>query len=396
MAISQRRNIHKVVFINFCTNLHFYLHISALFLQQHRGFNLFEISSLETFVAFFIFLIEVPSGVIADWLGRKWTLVLWALFLLIGETLFLISETYPHLLIMALFTGAGHALGSGTKETLIYDSLPPENRDKAMQRYVGQLNSGGRIAFFISPILGALIIGNMGLQQVQFAIVLTMAALFIGLIVSFTLKEPPQQSYNERLNAFGLLRNGVNELRQSPKLRKMLLIVVFTASFNGALIVTFSAPYQQQNAVSPFAIGLSLSIGSLLAALTQHYAYKIEEWLGPSRAFLGMLLLPGLSYLVLALFTGPVITWLIIIWLYAINDMRAPLLSAYQNKHITNRSRATVLSLINMCASLFVVILSPIYALIATYSMPLMFVVMGTVIIAACIVLRPQDLVRQA
>lgn len=390
-----RRNINKVIFINFCTNLHFYLHISALFLQQHRGLNLFEISSIETIVAFFIFMVEVPSGIIADWLGRKRTLVLWTLFLLIGETIFLFSEHYSQFVIMALFTGAGHALGSGAKEALIYDSLPPENRDQAMQRRMGQLNSGGRIAFFISPILGALIIGNMGLQQVQIAIALTAGALVIGLITALTLKEPQQQGHTERLNAFGLLRNGLNELRHSSALRKMLLIVVFTASFNGALIVTFSAPYQQQNHVSPFAIGLSLSIGSLLAALTQHYAYKIESWFGPQRGLLLMLIIPGLSYLGLALITGPVITWLMIVWLYAINDMRGPLLSAYQNKHITDRSRATVLSLINMCASLFIVILSPIYALIATYSMSLMFIVMGTVIILACVLLRPQDLITK-
>ncbi|MCA9896210.1 MAG: hypothetical protein KC615_24670, partial [Anaerolineae bacterium] len=70
------------------------------------------------------------------------------------------------------------------------------------------------------------------------------------------------------------------------------------------------------------------------------------------------------------------------------NDMKAPLFSAYQNALIASQSRATVLSLINMIVSLFIAIVAPIYAAIATRSLPLAFLVMGSVILVAGITLR--------
>jgi predicted MFS family arabinose efflux permease len=389
-------NIDKITVINFLTRFHFYLHISTLFLQQQRGLDLLQISIIESVVAATIFLAEVPTGVIADRIGRKWTLVLWSLFLMIGELMFLFSETYPQFLLMALFTGIGHAFGSGARDALVYDSLPAENREVVMQRVMGRISSWGQLAFFASPIIGAFIVGDMGLVRVQAAIALTAGVLGVGALIALTLREPDGQREVERPGALAILRSGLADLHASPALRKMTLITVLTIPFTGILAITLAPPYLEQNDVSPFAIGMALSVGNLLAAFTQRYAYKVETWLGAGWGMMLLSLLPGISYLLLALIAGPIATWSIIVWMYATNDMRAPLLSAYQNAHITSGSRATALSLMNMFVSLFAAFMGPLYAALATTSLPLTFVVMGGVIVVASLLLRPQQLAAKA
>lgn len=168
----------------------------------------------------------------------------------------------------------------------------------------------------------------------------------------------------------------------------MVLLVVFTSPFAEALAVTLAPPYLTQNGVSPFAIGLVFSAGSLLAALTQHYAYKVEEWLGPGRAIALLILLPGLLYWILAAAAGPIAPALIVILMYGTHNMKAPLFSAYQNALIESKNRATVLSLINMFLSLFVALVAPVYAALAQQSLAVAFIVMGAVIIIAALLLR--------
>jgi hypothetical protein len=133
---------------------------------------------------------------------------------------------------------------------------------------------------------------------------------------------------------------------------------------------------------------LALSVGSLLAAITQANAHRVERWLGPRAGLTLLALLPGVGSWVLALIAGPLATWLVVIWLYATNDMKMPLFSAYQNALIPSRSRATTLSLINMAVSLWIALAAPFYAAIATGSLPLAFAVMGGVILLAGILLR--------
>ncbi|MCA9884902.1 MAG: hypothetical protein KC708_18120, partial [Anaerolineae bacterium] len=165
-------------------------------------------------------------------------------------------------------------------------------------------------------------------------------------------------------------------------------LLVFTMPFTGTLIGVLAAPYLTQNGVSPFMVGVALSVGSLMAAFTQRYAFKIEEWLGQRVAITVLVLLQGILYGILAMIAGPIWAWLLVVLLYGTNDMKAPLFSAYQNALIASQSRATVLSLINMIVSLFIAIVAPIYAAIATRSLPLAFLVMGSVILVAGITLR--------
>lgn len=374
-------NISKIVIVNFAQRFHLYIHAYALLLGQ-RGLNLLQISTIESVVIGTLFLMEVPTGVVADRIGRKWSIAASTALLMIAEAIFIVAQDYALYLFIAFLTGTGFAFASGAVESMVYDSLPPDDRENAMKRAMGQVNGMGQIAFFIAPIIGAIIIGPATPDRFILAIALTALALLGGLLVSLTLQEPPTDWEADKPNALAILRNGFAELRGSPQLQRIVLLVVFATPFTGTLIGVLAAPYLTQNDVSPTMIGVALSVGSLMAAVTQRYAYKFEEWLGQDRAIMLLVLLPGIMYWVLALVAGPFLTLLVLIAMYGTNDMKAPLFSAYQNALIGS-SRATVLSLINMVVNLFIALAAPVYAAIATQSMPLAFMVMGAVILIA-------------
>ena len=67
-------NIEKLAVVTFFQNLYLYSHVGALY-QQSRGLSLLQINSIWSIIVFTIFLAEVPTGVIADKIGRKKSVV---------------------------------------------------------------------------------------------------------------------------------------------------------------------------------------------------------------------------------------------------------------------------------------------------------------------------------
>jgi len=380
-------NINKIIIIIFCQRFHLYVHALALLLLA-RGLTLVQISLIESILIGTIFLTEVPTGVLADRVGRKWSIFASAVLLMCAEFIFIFARSFEWYVFIALLTGVGFAFASGAVEALVYDSLPPENREYAMKQTMGRVNSYGMIAFVIAPIIGGLIIGDARVENFIPAIALTVVALLIGALVCLTLREPAVESAEKRESSATLLRAGVALLINNRRLRRLVLLLVFTMPFTDALAVTLAPPYLVRNDVSPFVVGVGFALGSALAAFTQRYAYKLEEWLGQARAIAILILLPGLLYWLLALAAGPMATVLVVILLYGVNDMKEPLFSAYQNALIESKNRATVLSLISMFISLFAAIGAPIYATLAEQSLDGAFLVMGAVIILGGLLLR--------
>lgn len=380
-------NVNKVVVINFLQRFHLYIHAYALLLTG-RGLTLVQISLLESVVIGTIFLMEVPTGILADRIGRKWSIFFATFGLMTAEFLFIFARDFPWYVGISCITGTSFAFASGAVEAMVYDSLPEKGREDAMKRAMGRVNSWGQIAFFISPIIGAFIIGDASLDNFIPAIALTSFALFIGCLISLTLKEPVDDWDHEKQSTVQLFRDGISIIVKNPRFRRLALLMIFTVPFTGTLVTTFAPPYLTQNEVTPFLVGVVMSVGHLLGAFTQHYAYKIEKWLGQRTAIAVLILLPGVMYWILSLVAGPVPTMFVIIFMYGTNDMKAPLFSAYQNALISSRNRATVLSLINMFVSLFVAIFAPLYASLAQQSLTLAFMAIGTMIIVAALLLR--------
>ena len=225
---------------------------------------------------------------------------------------------------------------------------------------------------------------------------MTVAALLLGVIVCLTLREPRLDTSEAKAGSMNLLRDGAQLLRHHRRLRQLTMLVVFTAPLTATLVTTLGPPYLIENDAAPFLTAAVLSLGSLLAAFSQRYAYKLEEWLGQARAIALLILLPGAIYWLLAAAAGPAATVLIMILLLGVADMKAPLFSAYQNALIESKNRATVLSLINMCLNLFIALAAPLFASIAETSLTGAFLAIGAMIVAAGLLLRAHRLPQTA
>jgi MFS family permease len=378
-------NAKKLAIITFFSNFYFYNHIGTLY-QQTRGLNLLQVSSIWSIIVGTIFLAEVPTGVIADRIGRKWSVVI-ALFLqALGEYLYFFAKNYVTFVFIAILAGIGYAFLSGANEALVYDSLPEDNRETNMKKSMGLIGSAYQLAFFAAPIFGGLIVSQLVLEKFLTAILLTAISVTIALLISLTLKEPQDSDQPAAESPLTIFREGLIEIRNSKRLQWLIAIAVLTSTFSNALISLYQ-PYFAEASVPTFWIGASLSFGGLLAFILQKYAYRIEQKLGKLGFFI-ISVWPGIMYILLAMASIPALLIPFFILAYASMELRTPLLSSYKNEQVQSKNRATVLSLFNMFAMLYVALMGLVFGKIADYSIPIAFTCIGVLIVLFAVILR--------
>ena len=73
---SYKSNIYKFYIYQFIFGIHTVRGVFYAYMTDWGGLNLFEIMALQSYFMFVVFLFEIPSGAIADYIGRKTALIL--------------------------------------------------------------------------------------------------------------------------------------------------------------------------------------------------------------------------------------------------------------------------------------------------------------------------------
>lgn len=133
-------NITKISLISFFSALYFYLPITTIYYQQ-KGLNFVQINSLWGIITGTIFLMEIPTGVLADKLGRKTSIIIGLLIQVLGEIFFLNAKTYLHFVLISALAGLGFAFMSGCTQALVFDSLKEKGKEGEMKQAQGNISA---------------------------------------------------------------------------------------------------------------------------------------------------------------------------------------------------------------------------------------------------------------
>ena len=87
-----------------------------------KGLSLSDVFYLQAIFAFFVVLFEIPSGYVADMLGRKNALVAGSLCHGLGFSWLCFADGFADLVVFEMTVGIGLSLLSGADLSLLYDS----------------------------------------------------------------------------------------------------------------------------------------------------------------------------------------------------------------------------------------------------------------------------------
>lgn len=151
-----KRNIPLDYISAFITNLNMQSSIWVLYLA-YCGLNLAEIGVIEGIYHATSIICEIPSGAVADLLGRKRSMALSRACIAVSCVVMLFSSSFWWFAAGFVVQALGNNLNSGSEEALVYDSMKCIGQEEGYLKVCGRLDVVIEVSQGIATVLGGVL-----------------------------------------------------------------------------------------------------------------------------------------------------------------------------------------------------------------------------------------------
>lgn len=333
------------------------LSISAAYLTpfflQH-GLSLAQVFLLQSIFSVAVLLWEIPSGLIADKIGRAFSIKLSVPFAALSMILYGLSSQFWQFVACELLLALANGLVSGIDTALLFDSLKADGRGGDFVKLSQRINAFGYAATALGVPIAILLVHYVGIGS---TLVADGLLVVVGSMFTFRLVEAPRTNGSEeavRLSAWHAMR----QLGRSVEAR-WLIVLGSVLSASTYLAFWLSAPYYSGMGMPVVLFSVILAIRSLWKAWLSH---RFTQNRHIERNMVAYASLAGLVYLTMA--TGHL--WLV--WTVLGHDVVQALssqpITAKLNDYIDHEFRATMNSLVNLVQRLTYSLAGPVVGFI--------------------------------
>jgi len=330
-------NITKIYLIKTARWLMLTTPYLPLFMGEN-GVDKSSYSLLAAIHALSIILFEIPSGYLADAIGRKKTLIYGSLLGAFGYVVYSCSFSFAGFLLAMVSLGLGQSLISGSDSAMLYETLMSMKKAGEYSRYEGRVIAFGSFMETVGAPLG----GLLAAMSLRYPFIAQAVVALIAVPAALTLFEPQSE-----IETRGRSANLLPALKKSLLLdRKLLSLVCFSALVGGGTYtMAKSIPYWYSETVqsSALELGLFWSALNLSAALFSAYAFRLERKINRLVFMATIGFVVSLSFIGLGYASTYVAVALLFVF-YCFRGLATPILKNYINDHTGSDVRATVLS----------------------------------------------------
>ena len=357
---SARKQLHKLYGLNFLANISIAGAVWVALLAS-RGFTMSEIMMAETVFHIVSLINEIPSGMLADVIGRKKTMMLSVIFGMISSLSMAFIDCYAGVLISISFSALSYNYGSGTDAALAYDTLKEVNETEGYDRYSSIQSMIYRVSYGLASLSAGLAL-RMGYVKAE---LLSFGLQLISLIVILSLKESKVILKKTGISLKKKVKDCFNEslgfLRSNPKACALIIKNAIVGAVDILLLFALQDKLQRAGA-SELLLGPMLFLMYIGGVLGSIAAMKVRNSkLSRLFVFCFIAVLTGVA----CAFTGDprIMTLGGVISAFA-DDLIQIRSDVALNNMVPENSRATLISVNSFCFSIVMIILSPIAGLI--------------------------------
>jgi MFS family permease len=371
-----RSNLWKLQVIRLLFWMHFFAAVLVPFYTQWGGLSLAQVLYLNAWFFLCNFLFEVPTGTVADFLGRKVSLALGSAVGLGAALLYVSRPSFAVFMAAEALFAIAYTLHSGADEALAYDSLQAEGQVDRAAHLLGRMESFKLGGIITATLAGGFIASAFGMRAPMAAYAIPSA---LGVLLALTLKEPALQApaHRGRVPYLRILTEGGRYFLG----HKVVLLLAVELALTHALawgIIWMFQPLLERAGLPLRFFGIVHALSCVGQILFLSNTARLERWSGSMRRLLlGASGLTGLSFLLLSATQWLPLVILGIVLGFTFSLPRIPLFSAYINHHVPSERRATVLSFVSMVRTLGIVVMNPLIGLLAEWSLSSTMAVLG-------------------
>lgn len=355
-------NIPRFIAFRVFFNARFYYPVLGV-LFVDLGLTVAQYAILNAVWAAAILTLEVPSGALADVIGRRRMVVIAAVLMVAEMLIFSLAPAgpwlFPLLILNRILSGAAEASASGADEALAYESLPEAGRAEAWAGVLARLMRWQSGAFVVAMLVGAACYDAEFLHRAaamigvewrpegttRWPLYLTLATSVPCFFVALSLREcrPPMGRFLPAVrSAAANIRAGASWIARDRRVLLLILAGLVVDSFV-RLFMTFGSNYYRLIDLPAWAYGPLGSALGFMGFVAAPLARAMVTRCSVRRNFatLWALSFAGLAG---AAFVVPVVGVGVLVPLCLAMSMLSFFLSSYLNDWTPSEVRATVLS----------------------------------------------------
>jgi len=310
--------------------------------------NYAGIGLIESILIITMTTMEIPTGAIADLLGKKKTLSIAFLLQSAGILSMALAPNFAVLAFSVFVASLGGTLYSGTMEALVFDTLKEEGKESFYDQVLANMKTYQLIMMAGCGAFGGFMYGYN--PRLPFFACAT--AYFLALLLTFFLKEPAIDTIKFSLRNF-ITQNkqGLVQLFRSVDIKRQTLMLLSIGGFvviademlNDILAVEFGFNEKQ--------LGIFVAIVFLISAGVSQIAPKIGRYFKEIDAILLMGGLIAISFTVSPV-AGIFLGGLSLVFRASFKTVYENLTSVIINNNTPSKYRATTISTFNMIKNL--------------------------------------------
>jgi MFS family permease len=348
-------NIWKYQLFQILLGLQFFLPYSVVYIQT-LGYSLAQTMLFIAISTLMMFVWEIPAGYIADKIGRKNSILIYAILAFLGLLCFYFAQNVVLLILSQLLLGTGASFRTGADSSFLYDSLLDLNRAKEFKKIQGR-----SILFFEISVIVAMFVAMFavpfGIRNILLMVMLTFVLLFF-LVLSFHEPKHHRNKLGAKLNFsefFKIVKNSIQD-------KYLLALFVFAFIIGGSMntIFRFYQPYFDAIKLALPNFALMFIIFSVVSGIFSFFAHKFEKKLGVLKSLVVMFIALIFAYFGAGIFFSIVGVGFFLLR-EIVRGLYFPIMQDYVHRCVTSNIRATVLSVQNLFSRCGLLVISVLF-----------------------------------
>jgi len=345
------KQTNKFYLASFLKNQIYFVPIIVLFFQD-LGLSYSQIFWVFTIGAAFSFIIEIPTGVIADLYGNRKSIIVSKFLIFVSFILFALSGGFIGLLIANLIYELGKSFRSGTETAYVYNYLsetpgaPSYTKIKINQKFYARLSES------LAALFGGFVAYKLGFSMVFYIAAIPALINFLQTL-SWEKLNIEKGAVTKKFiwqDNLAFTRNSFKELRQNKVVVRIILnISLFSASF--AALDKFIQPYMKNSGIELQYFGAIYAGSLILVAFLVKFAAKLEDKIGGQKIMNYSSFAALIPLLILGFGTGAAWTVALFFIVLIIDNLRSPVANNLFHEQVSSENRATMGSILELVSS---------------------------------------------
>lgn len=346
------------------TNLNMQSAIWVLYLA-YCGLNLAQIGLVEGVYHATSIVFEIPSGAVADLLGRKRSMVLSKICIAISCIIMLFARSFWFFALSFMIQALGNNLNSGSEEALVYDSMKFAGQEERYMGVCGRLNMLIEVSQGIATVVGGILAEFSYVWCYSACLVIALLALMPVILMT---EAPYANAQNSQLSVWKIVAGHFQTcfaiLQSDSRILKIIAYyaVIFASE---TLLFFYSQQYYYEMGYNKIQISLILLVVGCVSCVGAVMSEKLSEKIGKRTAQIGAFVIAAafLAYGLHNLFVS-------VAAFSAAGFFDAalyPLQSQQLNGLIPSEQRATLISVNSMFFSIVMILLFPLVGMLADW-----------------------------